>query len=250
MHRAHSTHYHLYVSCLKDVVTHLKEIMPTRILLADDHVIVRRGLRLLLEQEPDFTVIAEASDGAEALRLCRETAPDVSVLDINMPISNGITTAKEMRTEFQKVGIVMLTFQLQVDVIRKALRAGANGYVTKDSAETELFEAIRAAAGGKRYIAQRAADVMIQTFFYDEPDEQTSTSNRSSEPLPGLSSRERQVLQMLAEGTPNNAIAGSLNLSPKTVETYRSRLMHKLGVGSFAELIRLAVRAGLVDNDG
>ncbi|MFW6387861.1 MAG: response regulator [bacterium] len=222
--------------------------MPTRILLADDHVVVRRGMRLLLEQQPDFTVIAEASDGAEAMRLCRETKPDVSVLDISMPISNGITTATEISAELPDVGIVMLTFQLQVDVIRKALRAGANGYVTKDSAETELFEAIRAATRGQRYIAQRAADVVIETFFYNEPEE--VSSNRASDPFPGLSSRERQVLQMLAEGAANNRIAVTLNLSPKTVETYRSRLMQKLGVTSFAELIRMAVRGGLVDNDG
>ncbi|MFP4644630.1 MAG: response regulator [Spirochaetales bacterium] len=223
--------------------------MPTRILCADDHVVVRRGLRLLIEQEPDFTVIAEASNGAEAMRLCRETLPDVAVLDIGMPISNGITTATEIRSEFPETGIVMLTYQVQVDVIRRALYGGANGYVTKDSSELELFEAIRAARSGQRYICQRAADIVIGTFFYSEPEDY-SPSGGSSEPLSDLSSRERQVLQLLAEGERNNRIAVMLNLSPKTVETYRSRLMHKLGVTSFAELIRTAIRGGLVDSDG
>ncbi len=222
--------------------------MPVRILLADDHVVVRQAIRLLLEQQPDFSVVAEASDGAEAVRLCREHGPDVSVLDVNMPVTNGITAATEIHTEMPQARIVMFTFQIQLDVIRGALTAGALGYVTKDSDETELFEAIRSVFHGRRYIAQRAASVVVDTLFCDE--QETDSSNRTSDSMRRLSTRERQVLQMLAEGTPNNRIATTLNLSPKTVETYRTRLMHKLEVGSFAELVRVAVRTGLVDHEG
>jgi len=221
--------------------------MALRLLLADDHVVVRRALRLLVEQEFGFSVVAEAGDGAEALQVCLETKPDVAVLDINMPVTNGITAAAEIRSAHPETGIVMLTFQVQIDVIRKAILAGAHGYVPKDSSETELREAIYAAAQGRRYIAQRAADVVVGTYFQPESD---PTPEAGSDMLRSLSGRERQVLQMLAEGAANNRIAATLNLSPKTVETYRSRIMHKVGVSSFAELVRTAVKAGLVDRDG
>ena len=145
-------------------------------------------------------------------------------------------------------GIVMLTFQSQLDVIRSAVRAGAEGYVLKDAGEPELFEAIRAAAEGRRYMARRAAEIVLDTLLYS--GEEGGEKLQGAEDLKELSARERQVLQMLAEGNTNNRIAETLSVSPKTVETYRSRIMHKLGVTSFAELIRAAVRTGLVDRDG
>ena len=222
--------------------------MPIRMVLADDHVVVRRGLRLLLENKPDFTVVDEASDGAEAIRSCQETCPDVAILDINMPMTNGITAASEIKAHLPKTGIVMLTFQSQLDVIRSSVRAGADGYVLKDAAEHELFEAIRAAAQGRRYMARRAAEIVIDTLLYSSAEDGEAV--QGSEELRELSARERQVLQMLAEGNTNNRISETLSVSPKTVETYRSRIMHKLGVASFAELIRAAVRTGLVDRNG
>ncbi len=222
--------------------------MPIKMVLADDHVVVRRGLRLLLENEPDFTVVDEASDGAEAIRACQENRPDVAILDINMPMTNGITAASEIKAHLPKTGIVMLTFQSQLDVIRSSVRAGADGYVLKDAGEHELFEAIRAAAEGRRYMARRAAEIVLDTLLYS--GEEGGEELQGAEDLKELSARERQVLQMLAEGNTNNRIAETLSVSPKTVETYRSRIMHKLGVTSFAELIRAAVRTGLVDRDG
>ncbi len=221
--------------------------MATKVLIADDHTIVRRGLRLLIDADDRFDVVAEAADGSEAVRNCKEKRPDVAVLDVNMPRSNGITAAAEIRNACPETGIVMLTFQAQLDVIRAAIGAGANAYVLKDSTEGELFDAIVAAAAGRRYMSQRASEVMVESFIDIDADDTASSAHGA---LRGLSTRERQVLQMLAEGSSNNHIAETLNLSPKTVETYRSRLMRKLEVTSFAALVRIAVREGLVDRQG
>jgi DNA-binding NarL/FixJ family response regulator len=217
-----------------------------RVLIADDHSLVRRGLRALIDSDPRFSVVDDVGDGAEAIRTCVAIRPDVAVLDVNMPITGGITAAAEIRSAAPDTGIVILTYQMEVSVIRAALNAGAHGFVLKSSPEEELFEAIIAARRGERYIAQRAAELVIDTVIQTEPpDDQNPHAG-----LRGISAREQQVLQMLAEGSPNPTIARTLNLSSKTVETYRSRLMHKLGVSSFAELVRIAVRSGLVDRDG
>jgi DNA-binding NarL/FixJ family response regulator len=217
-----------------------------RVLIADDHALVRRGLRLLIDSHPRLSVIEDVGDGAAAIQSCIAQRPDVALLDVNMPVTGGITATSEIRSAAPGTGVVILTYQMQVSVIRAALVAGAHGFVLKNSAETELFDAIEAASRGERYIAQRAAELVIDTVIHTEPaDAQISQTS-----LRGISTRERQVLQMLAEGVPNPVIARTLNLSAKTVETYRSRLMHKLNVRSFAELIRLAVRSGLVDQDG
>ena len=220
--------------------------MAIKVLLADDHVVMRRGLALLIDREPDFELISEVADGNEAIRACIEHKPDVAVLDINMPLTTGIAAASEIKSTNPQIGIVMLTFQSQIGVIRAAIRAGAQGYVLKDSAEHELFDAIRAAAKGRRYVSSYVAELVLDTMLDTEP----ATGSNGHEAIRTLSGREQQVLQMMAEGNSNNTIAENLNLSPKTVETYRSRLMHKTGVGSFAELIRIAVKAGLVDNPG
>ncbi len=217
-----------------------------RVLIADDHALVRRGLRVLVNSKPHFDVVDDVGDGAAAVRTCVAERPDVVLLDVNMPVTGGITAASEIRSAAPDTGIVMVTYQMDMSVIRAALTAGAHGFVLKSSSEHELFDAIEAAARGERYIAQRAAELVVDTLIHTEPpDDQGSHAA-----LRGISTRERQVLQMLAEGTPNTVIAQTLNLSAKTVETYRSRLMHKLGVNSFAELVRLAVRVGLVDREG
>ncbi len=222
---------------------------PITLVIADDHVVVRAGLRRLIDSEENFTVVGEASDGAEAVRQCLQKKPDVALLDVNMPVTNGITAAAEIRASCPGTRVVMLTFQPNVAVIRAAVQAGVHGFVVKGSTENELFDAIRAASQGKRYIAQHAADVMVETLFGDEAATGAGAVSPGGPLLRGLSSRELQVLQMLAEGRSNAAIAETLNLSPKTVETYRSRIMVKLAVSSFAELVRVAVRAGLVDRD-
>lgn len=220
--------------------------MALNVVVADDHQIVRRSLRRLIEDDERFTVVGEAGDGRTAVRRCVEMRPDVAVLDINMPVISGITATSEIKKRCPGTGVVILTFQLQLDTIRAALAAGAEAYVLKDSSENELFEAIVSAAQGQRYIAQRAAEIVVDTLIFTG----ASATEVERDPLRLLSNRERQVLQMLAEGTPNNEIAATLNLSSKTVETYRSRLMQKLNVRSFAELVRIAVREGLVDQEG
>ncbi len=221
--------------------------MAIKVLLADDHVVMRRGLALLIDREPDFELVSEVPDGNEAIRACIEHKPDVAVLDINMPLTGGIAAAAEIKLNNPDIGLVMLTFQSQIGVIRAAVRAGAHGFVLKDSVEHELFDAIRAAAKGRRYVSSYVAELVMDTMLDAEP---SAGGSNGHEAIRTLSGREQQVLQMMAEGSSNNAIAESLHLSPKTVETYRSRLMHKLGVGSFAELVRIAVRAGLVDASG
>ncbi|MFW5695905.1 MAG: response regulator [Alkalispirochaeta sp.] len=221
--------------------------MAVRVVVADDHGLVRTGIKLLIESHENYTVVGEAGDGATAVKTCIAVKPDVALLDVNMPITGGITAASEIRASCPDTGIVMLTFQLQLDVIRDALGAGAHGFVLKSSPERELFDAIERATRGERYIAQRAAEIVMDTFLDDAQVEHDHGSSRSA--LRNISGRERQVLQMLAEGSANNTIARTLNLSAKTVETYRSRLMHKLQVSSFAELVRVAVKAGLVDQD-
>lgn len=222
-----------------------RERAQLRVIIADDHALVRRGLRVLVNSNSRFDVVDDVGDGAAAVRTCVAERPDVVLLDVNMPVTGGITATSEIRSAAPDTGIVMVTYQMEISVIRAALTAGAHGFVLKSSSEHELFDAIDAAARGERYIAQRAAELVIDTVIHAEPpDDQGSHAA-----LRGISTRERQVLQMLAEGLPNTAIAQTLNLSAKTVETYRSRLMHKLGVKSFAELVRLAVRGGLVDQD-
>ncbi len=219
--------------------------MVISVVLADDHVVMRRGLALLIDQQPDFELVSEVSNGNEAIRACLEHQPDVAVLDIKMPLTNGITAAIEIKADNPGIGLVMLTFQSEIGVIRAAVRAGAHGYVLKDSSEQELFEAIRAAADGRRHVSPYVAELVMDSMLESDPPK-GSLSGR--EAIRVLSGREQQVLQMMAEGSSNNAIAAALHLSPKTIETYRSRLMHKLGVASFAELVRIAVKAGLVDS--
>jgi two-component system, NarL family, response regulator NreC len=221
-------------------------VMDIRVLLADDHVVVREGLRLLIESFEGFQVVAQASDGGEAYRLCRQNQPDVAVLDIHMPVSNGITTTRKIKSEFPDIKILALSFQAQASVIRDAVLAGADGYILKESAGEELIEAIRSVMKGRRYFSHRTAEIMMDTYVFQEIG---SLENAGHTLLRGLSDREKQVLQMLAEGHSNIRIADTLSLSSKTVETYRSRIMNKLRLGSFAELIRVAVRAGLVDQD-
>ncbi|MFP4508547.1 MAG: response regulator [Spirochaetota bacterium] len=218
--------------------------MSISVVLADDHVVMRRGLALLIDQQPDFEVVAEVSDGNEAIRACIAHKPDVAVLDIKMPVTNGITAATEIKANVPGTGLVMLTFQSEISVVRAAVQAGAHGYILKDSPESELFEAIRAASDGRRHVSPYVTDLVMDSMLDSEPP--TGALN-GREALGVLSGREQQVLQMMAEGSSNNAIAEALHLSPKTIETYRSRLMHKLGVMSFAEIVRIAVKAGLVD---
>lgn len=211
--------------------------MTIRVFLADDHAVVRGGLRALLEASAGFEVVGEAADGRAALAGIERAAPDVAVLDVNMPDLGGIEAAELVHERCPSVRVLMLSAVADVESVHRALRAGAAGYVPKYAAGGELVDAIRAVHAGRRYLAQSIAADMVEHF---------SRQVREKTPLESLSRRERQVLQLIAEGKSVPEIAALVSLSPRTVETYRGRLYEKLGLKDRRELIVFATRHGLV----
>jgi two-component system, NarL family, response regulator NreC len=207
--------------------------MPIRILLADDHVMVRQGLRVLLEQA-GMSVIGEASDGQEALRLAHEHAPDVAVLDLAMPALNGLETARRLRETLPQTKIVLLTMHTEEPYVLEALQAGTVGYVLKTQAAVDIVQAIREAMQGAFYLSPRVANAVVQAYL-----------TRASLPPDPLTSREREILQRIAEGQTMKEIAVCLGLSVKTVESHRINLMRKLDIHETATLVRYAIRRGL-----
>ena len=210
--------------------------MAIRVLIADDHGVVAEGLRFVVEAQTDMEVIACVQDSREAVRLSIDTHPDVVLIDHAMPLLNGTEATHLIRERCPETHVIILSmYSNQVHVLR-ALQAGATGYVVKKSAAKEVVDAIRAVHKGERYLSKELADSVI-----DEAVHKTA----SGDPLERLSSRERQVLQMLAEGHAVAHIAATLSLSPKTVETYRARMMEKLGIHDFATLVRFAIQHGI-----
>ena len=207
--------------------------MPIRILLADDHVMFRQGLRVLLEQA-GMSVIGEASDGQEALRLAHEHTPDVAVLDIAMPSLNGLETARRLRETLPQTKIVLLTMHTEEPYVLEALQAGAVGYVLKTQAAGDIVQAIRDALEGAMYLSARVAHTVVQAYL--------TRSAHSPDPL---TSREREIVQRIAEGQTTKEIAAALGLSVKTVESHRNSLMRKLDIHETATLVRYAIRRGL-----
>jgi DNA-binding NarL/FixJ family response regulator len=212
---------------------------PIRVLVADDHAIVRTGIRHVLESEPGFTVVAEAATGAEALELAASLHPDVAVLDISMPGDSGLRVAAELRLRSPGTHVLILSMHDNTEYVLESLRAGAHGYLLKDTAATELRTAIRAVRRGESFfsppIAARLSAVVL--------------GERAGSPAGGLgllTGRERQVLIGVAKGHTNREIAAQLGISHRTVETHRESLMRKLGVRTVAGLTRLALEAGLV----
>lgn len=206
------------------------------VLLADDHAVVRDGLQLTLDGNSDLRVMAAAANGIEAIRLAEKYQPDVIVLDIAMPQLNGIDAIPQLRQVAPAVQIVILSMHSNPEYVLRALDAGALGYVLKESAAREVADAIRAAHSRRRYLSPQIADALIDHTIQGRPYQN---------PLEGLSQREREILQMLAEGKSNHEIAEILSLSPKSVETYRSRLMTKLDIHDLATLIRFAIKNGV-----
>jgi two-component system response regulator NreC len=207
--------------------------MSIRILLAEDHVIVRQGLHALLEQA-GMAVIGEASDGQEALRIAHEHHPDVAVLDIGMPYLNGLETARRLREALPQTKIVLLTMHTEDPYILEAMQAGAVGYVLKTQAMLDLVQAIQNVLQGHIYLSPRISRALVTAYL------------TRSDPAPDpLTSREREVLQLIAEGETTKEIAWHLRLSAKTVESHRIRLMRKLDIHETATLVRYAIRRGL-----
>jgi DNA-binding NarL/FixJ family response regulator len=210
-----------------------------KILIADDHGVVAEGLKHLVEAQDDMQVVAIAEDGREAVRVAREAQPDVVLMDLSMPELNGADATRAILERDPACRVIVLSMYSDREYVRRALKAGAVGYVVKRSAAKEVVEAIRTVFGGGRYLSPRVADVVIDDYADDKRDD----------PLARLSAREREVLQLLAEGRTGAEIAQRLSLSQKTVETYRARLVEKLGIRDVAGLVRFAIQRGLVSLD-
>lgn len=221
--------------------------MGIRVLLADDHKIVRDGLKSMLAKQLDIEVVGEAENGREAIQRARELTPDVVVMDIGMPELNGLDAARRLIEQMPGVKIVALSMHSDRRYVSEMLAAGAKGYLLKDSAFDELTRAIRAAAEGRTYLSPGVADVVLEDYLRRIG----SDGDPAAPPAPrGLSSREREVLQLIAEGLSTKQIASHLHLSVKTVETHRRQIMDKLGIFNIAGLIKFAVREGLASLDG
>jgi DNA-binding NarL/FixJ family response regulator len=213
--------------------------VPIRVLIADDHEVVAEGLRHLVEAERDIQVVACVADGRAAVQQARDTQPDVVLMDLSMPELDGADATRAILERDPRCRVIVLSMYSQREYVRRALKAGAAGYVVKRSAAKEVVEAIRAVHAGQRYLSPRVADVVLDDY----------TDEKQDDPLSRLSAREREVLQLLAEGRTGAQIAERLSLSQKTVETYRARLVEKLGIRDLAGLVRFAIQKGLVSLD-
>ena len=207
-----------------------------RVLLADDHAMVRKGFRLILEAQPDMEIAGEAGNGREAVELAEKLHPDVVVMDVAMPELNGIEATRRLASSSPHTRVLALSMHKDSVYVREILRAGARGYLLKDSIDTDLISAVRAVAKGDGYISPGVSDAVL-----------TDYRRHVTDPLNLLTSREREVLQMIAESKTNKEIAASLNLSIYTVEAHRGKIMEKLNLHSTGELVRFAVRHGLID---
>jgi two-component system, NarL family, response regulator NreC len=211
-----------------------------RILLGDDHTLVRHGVCKILEEQPDWEVVAQASDGRDAVKQALSLEPDVVVLDIGMPLLNGIEAARQIARRLPRAHILILSMHSDEAYITQALQAGAKGYLLKDSADSELIRAVTAVAAGKSFFSPAVARVMLDDYVRHLADKGIVDRYQS------LSEREREIFQLIAEGHSNKEIAELLSVSPATVETHRARILQKLDVHNTAELVLYAVRRGVI----
>lgn len=211
-----------------------------RIVLADDHTVVRKGLRLLLESVPQFQVVADAADGRRAVALVDEHRPDVVVMDIAMPILNGIEAARQISIKAPQTAIVFLSMHSDEAYVIKALKAGARAYLLKDSAENDLINAVKAVSEGKSFFSPAVSKMLAEDYMRQMREHGVDDS------FDLLTTREREILQLLAEGKSNKEVASMLNLSLYTIETHRSNIFQKLNLHSTADLILYAVRKGVI----
>jgi DNA-binding NarL/FixJ family response regulator len=212
-----------------------------RILLADDHTVVRQGLRRVLEEHPEWQVVAEASDGREAVRLAEEHTPDVAILDIAMPLLNGVEVTRQIVRHIPGVRVLVLSMYADETYVAQVLHAGAAGYILKDSADVDLLQAVSAVAEGKSFFSPAVARLMLDGYVRQRSEESGVVDRYES-----LSEREREVFQLIAEGKVNKEIAALLSISTSTVETHRARVMEKLDVHSAVEIVLYAVRRGII----
>lgn len=207
-----------------------------KILLADDHTIVRQGLKLILSANPDLQVIGEAANGLEAVDLAQKLQPDIVLMDVAMPELNGIEATRRMVAANRRVRVLVLSMHKEAVYVREILKAGARGYILKDAIDTELLNAVRSVARGDGYISPSVSGALLSDYRQNVAD-----------PIDLLSTREREVLQLIAEGKTNKEIATRLNLSVYTVDSHRGKIMEKLNLHSAGELVRFAMQHGLVD---
>jgi two-component system response regulator NreC len=221
-------------------VIKLRIIVTTRLLLVDDHAVVRSGLKMLLGAEKDVEIVGEAGTAAEAIEAAGKVLPDVILMDIGLPDLSGIDATRLIKKRFPRIAIVALTIHEDEEYFFKMLEAGASGYVPKRAAPEELLRAIRLAASGEVYLYPSLAKLLVTDYLtQDHPADEKAS-------LDGLTDREREVITYLAEGTSNEEIAVSLVISPKTVERHRENIMRKLNLHSRSELVRYAIRKGII----
>lgn len=214
--------------------------MNIRVLVADDHAIVREGLGIMLGNQPDMEVVGLATNGREAIRMVDQYQPDVAVMDISMPELNGIEAIQQMLPSHPRMKVIVLSIHETKPYVYRALKAGAKGYLIKETAGLEVVDAVREVYRGERYLSQRIADLLTDISF------RSLENSGETSPLEQLSPREREILQLVAEGKTSQEIAQRLSISSKTVDTYRSRLMHKIGVEDVAGLVKFAIQHGVI----
>jgi DNA-binding NarL/FixJ family response regulator len=211
-----------------------------RILLADDHIVMRTGLRALLERQPHLEVVGESENGRETVTLAGTLRPDVVVMDVGMPILNGIDATQTIVAECPTTAVIILSMHADESYVMRALKAGARGYLLKDSAAADLMGAIQAVSQGKSFFSPKVSRILAEDYV------RVLKQKGSADTYDLLTSREREILQLLAEGKTNKEVASALNISPYTVETHRSHILQKLNLHNSAELVLYAVRKGII----
>jgi DNA-binding NarL/FixJ family response regulator len=213
--------------------------MSITVFLADDHTVLRNGLQFMLDAEADIEVVGTAANGRDAVRQVKQLHPDIVVLDIAMPELNGIEAAQQIREYCSSTQVIILSMHHTPEHINRALQAGARGYLVKESASDEVVEAIRQVHAGRRYLSQEISEQVLD-YYIDQHQ-----AKAASDPLASLNAREREILQLVVEGKTTAEISDLLSLSPKSVKSYRSRIMQKLGVNDLPGLVKFAIRHGL-----
>lgn len=224
----------------------MHEMKKTRLLIADDHSVVRGGIRLVLKSAPEFRIVAEAEDGEQAVELARRHKPDVVIMDISMPKLNGIEATAMLKKQDPGVKVIILTVHEEEEYVYQILRAGASGYVLKSAGKKEIFDAIKSAMTGERFFSPGISNIIIESFVKRARETAAKPELIAAQPGNSLTKRETEILQYIAQGYTNRKIAETLFLSIRTINTHRTNLMQKLNIHDTARLVRYAIETGLV----